>query len=126
MDTDRYRVAVEARSRYLAEQSDPDEPRFVFAYTIRLRNDGALSAQLISRHWIITDADGSCEEVRGEGVVGKQPVLAPGEAFEYSSGAVLKTVVGSMHGTYAMRAADGTVFDAPIAPFSLSVPRALN
>lgn len=126
MDTDRYRVAVEARSRYLPEQSDPDEPRFVFAYTIRLRNEGAVTAQLLSRHWVITDADGAVEEVSGEGVVGKQPVLAPGEAFEYSSGAVLKTAVGSMHGRYAMHAADGTEFDAPIAPFTLSVPRSLN
>ncbi len=126
MDTDRYRVAVEARSQFLADQSDPADSRFVFAYTIRLRNDGALSAQLISRHWIITDADGSCEEVRGEGVVGKQPVLAPGEAFEYRSGAVLKTAVGSMHGSYSMHAEDGTRFEAPIAPFTLSVPRSLN
>ena len=126
MDTHRYRVSVEAHSRYLEDQSDPDEPRFVFAYTIRLRNEGALGAQLISRHWIITDADGSREEVRGEGVVGKQPVLAPGEAFEYSSGAVLKTAVGSMQGSYAMHAEDGVQFDAPIAPFTLSVPRSLN
>lgn len=126
MDTPRYSVAVEARSRYLADQSDPDAPRFVFSYTIRLRNEGAVSAQLIGRHWIITDADGEVEEVRGEGVVGKQPVLAPGEDFEYSSGAVLKTAVGSMHGSYAMQAADGTRFEAPIAPFTLSVPRSLN
>lgn len=126
MDTDRYSVAVEARSRYLPEESDPDNARYVFAYTIRLRNLGAVSAQLLARHWIITDADGEVEEVRGEGVVGKQPVLAPGEDFEYSSGAVLRTAVGSMHGSYAMQAADGTAFSAPIAPFTLSVPRSLN
>ncbi|MCK7592552.1 Co2+/Mg2+ efflux protein ApaG [Pseudomarimonas salicorniae] len=126
MNAPRYRVAVEARSRYLADQSDPDEARYVFAYTIRLRNEGAVSAQLLERHWIITDADGGVEEVRGEGVVGKQPVLAPGESFEYSSGAVLKTAVGSMQGSYAMHAADGTEFEAPIAPFTLSVPRSLN
>jgi ApaG protein len=126
MDTDRYCVAVEARSLYLADQSDPELARFVFAYTIRLRNEGALGARLLRRHWIITDANGEAEEVRGEGVVGQQPLLAPGEQFEYRSGAVLKTAVGSMRGSYAMQAADGTEFEAPIAAFTLSVPRALN
>lgn len=126
MDSDRYRVAVSAQSRYLPEHSDPEAPRYVFAYTIRLRNEGALAARLMARHWIVTDADGRIEEVHGEGVVGQQPLLEPGEVFEYSSGAVLRTALGSMQGSYTLHASDGTRFEAPIAPFTLCVPRVLN
>jgi ApaG protein len=126
MHTARYCVAVEARSLYLADQSDPELARFVFAYTIRLRNQGKFGTQLLRRHWIITDANGEVEEVRGEGVVGQQPLLAPGEQFEYRSGAVLKTAVGSMRGSYTMQAVDGSEFEVPIAAFTLSVPHALN
>jgi ApaG protein len=126
MSQDRYNILVQARARFLDDQSDPAEPRFAFGYTIRLRNDGAVAAQLLSRHWIITDGNGKVEEVRGEGVVGQQPTLQPGEGFEYSSGAVLETAIGSMRGSYQMLADDGTRFEAPIAAFTLSVPRALN
>ena len=126
MSSSPYAIAVRARSRYLDDQSDPSQPRYVFGYTITLRNEGAVAAQLLTRHWIITDGNGKVEEVRGEGVVGQQPTLQPGEGFEYSSGAVLETAIGSMRGSYQMLAADGTAFDAPIAPFTLSVPRALN
>ncbi|MBD8524244.1 Co2+/Mg2+ efflux protein ApaG [Pseudomarimonas arenosa] len=119
-------IDIQAVSRYLADQSDPDDHRYVFAYTVRLQNRGSQAAQLISRHWVITDGNGKVEEVRGDGVVGKQPVLEPGESFEYSSGAVLETAVGSMHGSYHMQAEDGTAFDAAIPTFTLSVPRMLN
>ena len=121
-----YAIAVNAVARYLDDQSAPHEGRYVFGYTITLHNIGRYGAQLISRHWIITDGNGKVEEVRGAGVVGQQPILAPGEQFEYSSGAVLETQVGSMRGSYQMVAADGTEFEAPIPAFTLSVPRALN
>jgi ApaG protein len=124
MSSSRYVIAVRTRSRYLDDQSDPAQPRYVFGYTVTLRNDGAVAAQLLTRHWIITDGNG--KEVRGDGVIGQQPTLQPGEGFEYSSGAVLETAIGSMRGSYQMLAEDGTRFDAPIAPFTLSVPRALN
>jgi ApaG protein len=126
MSSSRYVIAVRTRSRYLDDQSDPAQPRYVFGYTVTLRNDGAVAAQLLTRHWIITDGNGKVEEVRGDGVIGQQPTLQPGEGFEYSSGAVLETAIGSMRGSYQMLAEDGTRFDAPIAPFTLSVPRALN
>lgn len=121
-----HRIEVQAQTQFLAGQSAPDQGRFAFAYTIRLRNRGAVAAQLISRHWIITDGNGKVEEVRGDGVVGQQPLLQPGEAFEYRSGAMLETAIGSMRGSYRMRTADGSEFDAPIEAFTLSVPRALN
>lgn len=119
-------IQIQAQSRYLADQSDPEDDRYVFAYTIRLENRGEQAAQLISRHWVITDGNGKEEEVRGDGVVGKQPVLEPGQSFEYSSGAVIETAVGSMRGSYQMQAEDGTQFDAAIPTFTLSVPRMLN
>ncbi|HVL36611.1 MAG TPA: Co2+/Mg2+ efflux protein ApaG [Burkholderiales bacterium] len=122
----RYAVAVSAQTRYLPEQSDEAAGRYVFAYTITLRNTGTVAAQLISRHWIITDAEGQVQEVRGLGVVGAQPRLEPGESFEYSSGTALATSVGTMKGSYQMVAADGTRFDAPIPEFTLSVPRVLH
>jgi ApaG protein len=122
----RYDIAVSAAPQYLPEQSDEATGRYVFAYTITLRNTGSLAAQLISRHWIITDAQGLVQEVRGLGVVGAQPLLQPGESFEYTSGASIATAVGTMRGSYQMLAEDGARFEAPIAEFTLSVPRVLH
>lgn len=119
-------IEVEVRTRFLPEQSTPDERRFVFAYTIRIHNAGRVAARLISRHWRITDDEGKVQEVSGEGVVGEQPWLRPGDDFEYTSGAVLETPLGTMQGSYRMLADDGTSFDAPIAAFTLSVPRVLH
>lgn len=122
----RYQIRVDVESRFIPEQSEPDEGRHVFAYTVTIRNEGSEPAQLLDRHWIITDADGQTQEVQGEGVVGEQPRLEPGQSFEYTSGTVLRTAVGSMHGSYGMVADDGHRFNAPIAPFSLSVPGKLH
>ena len=119
-------IAVQVKTEYLQGQSDPDSERFVFAYTITIRNDGTVAARLMTRHWIITDANGKVQEVRGEGVVGEQPHLHPGEDFRYSSGAVLETPVGAMEGSYQMVADDGSEFDAPIPPFRLAVPGLLH
>jgi ApaG protein len=119
-------IAIDVATRFLPDESAPDDGRYVFAYTIRIRNEGAVPAQLISRHWIITDANGKVQEVRGDGVVGEQPRLEPGESFEYTSGAVLETGLGTMRGSYQMLADDGTRFDADIAPFTLSIPRTLH
>ena len=121
-----YDIAVSAVTRYLPEQSDEAAARYVFAYSITIRNAGSVPAQLLSRHWIITDAEGKVQEVRGPGVVGAQPVLRPGESFEYTSGAAIATPVGTMHGSYQMVADDGTRFDAPIGAFTLAVPRVLH
>jgi ApaG protein len=121
-----YAIAVSAAVQYLAEQSDEAAGRYVFAYTITLRNTGSMAAQLISRHWIITDSQGLVQEVRGMGVVGAQPLLQPGETFEYTSGASIATSVGTMKGSYQMVASDGTRFEAPIPEFTLSVPRVLH
>lgn len=122
----RYTIEVSARTLYLAEQSDEAEGQYVFAYTITIRNTGTVGAQLISRHWVITDAQGLVQEVRGLGVVGDQPVLAPGEQHEYTSGTSIATPVGTMRGSYQMVAEDGTKFDAPISEFALSMPRVLH
>ena len=119
-------IAIDVDTRFLADESAPEDGRYVFAYTIRIRNEGTVPARLVSRHWIITDANGHVQEVRGEGVVGEQPHLAPGESFEYTSGAVLETGLGTMRGSYRMESDDGTAFDAPIDPFTLSVPRTLH
>ena len=121
-----YALEISVATQFLDEQSDPDDDRYVFAYTIRIRNLGRLPAQLLDRHWVITDGNGKVEEVRGEGVVGEQPRLEPGEAFTYTSGAVLETAVGSMQGSYHMSGDDGTEFEAPIPPFTLAVPRTLH
>ena len=121
-----YDIAVNAATQYLAEQSDEAAGRYVFAYTITIRNNGSVAAQLISRHWIITDSQGLVQEVRGLGVVGSQPLLQPGEHFEYTSGASIATSVGTMRGSYQMVAADGTRFEAAIPEFTLSVPRVLH
>ncbi|HXF47366.1 MAG TPA: Co2+/Mg2+ efflux protein ApaG [Burkholderiaceae bacterium] len=122
----KYQFSVSAVPHYLAEQSAPEANRYVFAYTVTIRNTGEVAAQLVSRHWIITDGEGRVQEVRGPGVVGEQPVLQPGEAFQYTSGCPLATPVGSMRGSYQCVAADGTEFEAPIPEFVLSVPRALH
>ncbi|GGH93419.1 Co2+/Mg2+ efflux protein ApaG [Pseudomonas fluvialis] len=121
-----YQIVVSVRSEYLAEQSQPEQQRYAFAYHIRIHNQGELPAQLLSRHWLITDGNGDVQEVRGAGVVGQQPLLAPGEHFDYSSGTLLTTAVGIMQGSYQMQASDGHAFDAPIAPFRLAVPGALH
>ena len=125
-DDPRYDIRVEPRSSYVADQSDPEREQFVFAYTITIVNAGTIAAQLLSRHWIITDSEHRVQEVRGPGVVGQQPKLAPGEKFEYTSGASLATPVGTMRGTYLMRAEDGREFEATIPAFTLSVPRTLH
>jgi ApaG protein len=119
-------IRVSVTTVYVSAQSSPTEKRYVFAYTVRIGNEGTQVAQLRSRHWVITDARGKVEEVRGPGVVGKQPVLKPGEHFEYTSGCVLETPRGSMHGSYQMHRPDGEVFDADIAQFALSMPFNLN
>ncbi|MCG6874580.1 MAG: Co2+/Mg2+ efflux protein ApaG [Betaproteobacteria bacterium] len=129
MDTDpdrRYEISVATRTQYLADQSDEEAGRYVFAYTITIRNTGSIAAQLISRHWVITDSDSQVQEVRGLGVVGEQPLIKPGEAFEYTSGTAIATQVGTMRGAYQMVAEDGTRFDAAIPEFTLSVPRVLH
>lgn len=119
-------IRVTVTTEYVSAQSVPREKRYVFAYTVRIQNDGAAVAQLRTRHWIITDGNGKVEEVRGPGVVGQQPTLRPGEHFEYTSGCVLETPRGSMRGTYQMRRSDGSEFDAAIAPFDLLLPYSLN
>ncbi len=122
----KYEITVVPKATYVADQSDPSKDQYVFAYTITINNTGSIPAQLISRHWIITDANGKVLEVKGLGVVGQQPLLKPGESFEYTSGTHLETAVGTMHGTYQMIAEDGQQFDAPIPSFTLSVPRVLH
>jgi ApaG protein len=121
-----YTIDVEVETRFVPDQSQPTDNRYVFAYTITLRNAGQTGAQLLTRHWVITDANGKVEEVRGDGVVGEQPWMRPGDSFEYTSGAVLETAVGTMEGSYRMVADDGTHFDAPIPTFVLSIPRTLH
>jgi len=124
--THKYEITVQARSSFVPEQSDADEGRFVFAYTITITNTGSVAARLISRHWVITDSDNQVQEVRGLGVIGEQPLLQPQESFEYTSGASIATPVGTMRGSYKMVAEDGTAFDAPIPQFTLSMPRVLH
>jgi ApaG protein len=120
------RIRVDVATSYVEDQSNPTEGRFVFSYTITIRNEGQVAARLMTRHWIITDANGKVQEVQGEGVVGEQPYLKPGQGFRYSSGAILETPVGSMQGSYRMVADGGEVFDAPIAPFTLAMPGMLH
>lgn len=119
-------IRIDVRTAYLDAQSNPAEDVYAFSYTITIHNDGPAPAQLISRHWIITDADGRVQEVRGAGVVGEQPLIAPGESFQYSSGAVIATPVGSMRGAYHMVNPAGQEFEAPIAPFTLARPGSLH
>jgi len=125
-DTKKYEITVAAHATYVAEQSDPSRDQYVFAYRIKVTNTGSVTAQLMSRHWIITDGEHRVQEVKGDGVLGQQPVLKPGESFEYTSGTQIPTPVGTMRGTYQMVAEDGCAFDATIAPFTLSVPRVLH
>jgi ApaG protein len=122
----RYQISVSARTQFLANQSDEAGGRFVFAYTITIRNTGSVPAQLISRHWIITDGRNEVQEVRGLGVVGAQPLIKPGESYTYTSGTSLATPVGTMRGSYQMVTEDGTAFEATIGEFALSVPRVLH
>lgn len=119
-------IEVNVETAYLADQSDPGAARYAFAYTITLRNQGTVGAKLISRHWVITDADGKTQEVRGMGVVGEQPYLEPGQSYRYTSGTLLDTPVGSMYGTYQMVGDDGVTFDAAIPVFTLSQPHTLH
>jgi ApaG protein len=119
-------IRVNVKSAFIPERSAPRNKQFVFAYTVRIANDGSEPAQLRTRHWIITDGNGNVQEVRGDGVVGQQPSLAPGESFEYTSGCVLETPHGTMHGSYQMVRPTGEEFDAVISPFLLAVPNSMN
>jgi ApaG protein len=121
-----YSFEVAVRSVYIADESEPDANKYVFAYTVTIRNVGSVPAQLLTRHWVITDADGKVQEVRGDGVVGEQPRLVPGEDFQYTSAALIETPVGTMEGTYQMVADDGVSFDAEIPLFRLSIPNILH
>ena len=121
-----YKISVEVEPAYIEEQSNPEQEQYVFAYTVTIINDGKIPAKLMTRHWVITDAVGDIQEVKGDGVVGEQPYLKPGEAFQYTSGTLMKTPVGSMQGSYQMRADDGIEFDAPIPEFYLVVPKTLH
>ncbi len=127
MSSDRiHDITVTARTQYVPEQSDAEKGRYVFAYTITIKNTGTVAAQLISRHWIITDANQQSQEVRGLGVIGEQPLLKPEQSFEYTSGTAIATPVGTMRGSYQMVGADGVKFDAPIPEFTLAIPRILH
>jgi len=121
-----YNTLVDVETEYIEEQSDPTVNRFVFSYTITIRNEGQVAAKLLARHWVITDADGKVQEVQGDGVVGEQPHLKPGDGFRYTSGAILETPVGSMYGNYKMIADDGNEFIADIKPFTLSMPNTIH
>ncbi|KAB2312501.1 Co2+/Mg2+ efflux protein ApaG [Betaproteobacteria bacterium SCN2] len=125
-ESKKYDIQVNVRTAYIPEQSDPGSDRYVFAYTVTIANEGTASAQLISRHWVITDAENQVQEVRGLGVVGEQPFLRPGESFEYTSGTSLATPVGTMRGSYQMVAEDGQKFEAEIPEFTLTMPRVLH
>jgi len=126
MANSKYEITVAARTAFIPEQSDVENGRYVFAYTITITNTGTVPAQLVSRHWIITDANNQVQEVRGLGVVGEQPFLRPNESFQYTSGTAIATPVGTMRGSYQMIAEDGRQFDAPIPEFALSMPRVLH
>jgi len=121
-----YQCAITVETAFVADQSDVEQNRYVFTYTIKIENTGNVTAQLISRHWIITDAVDKVQEVKGLGVVGEQPLLKPGEQFSYTSGTMLATPMGTMHGSYHLTAEDGTQFDVEIPPFSLAMPRVLH
>jgi ApaG protein len=121
-----HRIRVDVATNYIEDQSSPVEGRFVFSYTITIRNEGPQAARLLTRHWIITDANGKVQEVVGEGVVGEQPHLQPGQGFRYSSGAIIETPVGAMQGKYRMVDDQGEQFDAPIPPFTLAMPGVLH
>ncbi len=122
----KYSITVTVNVRYIAEQSDEAASRYVFAYSVKIANTGSIAAQLLNRHWVITDGENRVQEVRGPGVVGQQPRIRPGNSYDYTSGTAIATPVGTMRGSYQMIAEDGTVFDAPIPEFTLSVPRVLH
>ena len=124
--SDKHQIQIDVRTTYLPGQSEPGQNRYVFAYTITITNSGSVPARLVTRHWIITDANEQKREVHGEGVVGEQPYLPPGTSFQYTSGTILETPVGTMSGSYQMIADDGTSFDAEIPSFTLSIPRTLH
>jgi ApaG protein len=126
MSDPRYQIDVSVVTRYLPEQSQPEQNRFAFAYTVTVSNNGQVPAKLLSRHWIITNGDGRVQEVRGAGVIGQQPLIEPGHSHTYSSGTVMSSRVGTMQGSYQMLAEDGKRFDATIAPFRLAVPGSLH
>ncbi|VAW82882.1 ApaG protein [hydrothermal vent metagenome] len=126
MSSNAYSIEVKVETQYIEEQSLPEQEHYVFAYKITLYNSGGVPAQLLSRHWVITDANNKVQEVKGEGVVGEQPCLKPGERYSYTSGTMLETPVGTMRGSYQMIAADGVEFDADIPQFTLSMPRTLH
>ena len=126
MDDDLPSIQIRVKTNYMQDQSEPDADRYVFAYTITIANEGEIAAKLLSRHWVITDANGKVQEVSGDGVVGERPYLHPGERFRYSSGAVIETPVGAMQGRYRMKSDDGRSFYAPIEPFTLAVPGLLH
>jgi ApaG protein len=126
MSDEAYCIQVEVETQYIEEQSIPNQDHYVFAYTITIYNSGSVPAQLLTRHWIITDANNKVQEVKGEGVVGEQPHLKPGEQYRYTSGTMLETPVGTMRGSYQMLADDGVEFDAEIPTFTLSMPRTLH
>jgi ApaG protein len=119
-------IRIDVLTNYLKDQSDPGDDKYVFSYTITIRNEGEVPAKLLKRHWVITDANGKVQEVRGDGVVGEQPYIKPGQGFRYSSGAVLETPVGTMQGSYQMVADGGQTFDAPIPTFRLAIPGILQ
>lgn len=121
-----YDIKIEVVPAYIEEQSDPDVEHYVFSYTVTIVNNGKIPAKLLTRHWVITDAEGEIQEVKGDGVVGEQPYLKPGEGFQYTSGTMMKTPVGSMHGSYQMLADDGVEFDAAIPEFYLLAPNTLH
>ena len=126
MDTDENAIHIEVETNYIEDQSEPESDRFVFAYTINIINNSDIATRLLSRHWIVTDANYKQQEVSGEGVVGQQPYLLPGQSFKYTSAAMIETPVGSMHGSYQMVDDDGHIFDAPIPAFNLSTPNSIH
>ncbi len=126
MSDKNYDISVDVLPAYIAEQSDPNSNHYVFSYTVTIKNNGNIPAKLLTRHWIITDGDGEIQEVKGEGVVGETPHLKPGEGFCYTSGTMMRTPIGTMHGSYQMIADDGVNFDAEIPSFSLNVPNMLH
>ncbi len=126
IDNKQSNISIDVETNYVEDQSDPSNDRYIFSYTVTIQNTGKAPAKLLTRHWLITDANGKTQEVRGDGVVGEQPHLGPNEGFRYTSGTVLETPVGSMRGSYQMISDDGNRFDAPIPTFTLSVPRMLN
>ena len=126
MSENRYNIKIDVEPNYIAEQSDPQNDNYVFSYTVTIKNDGDIPAKLLTRHWIITDGDGQVQEVKGDGVIGEQPHIRPGEGFKYTSGTFMNTPVGTMSGSYQMIADDGVHFDADIPSFTLSVPNVLH